>query len=108
MSRKAALRASLLHPQIRRNLSLPRSGLPDPMNGLARGASILNMRFVKFALIFCMALAATAADAPKPYNPYVAPASDEAQNAIKRFRVPKGFKVDLFAAEPLLANPVAF
>src|SRR5215213_1097789 len=66
------------------------------------------MRFVKFALIFCMALAATAADAPKPYNPYVAPASDEAQNAIKRFRVPKGFKVDLFAAEPLLANPVAF
>ena len=38
----------------------------------------------------------------------VAPASDEGERAIKRFRVPKGFKVDLFAAEPLLANPVAF
>jgi len=66
------------------------------------------MRFAKFALFVLVALAATAADAPKPYNPYVAPASEEAQNAIKRFRVPKGFKVELFAAEPLLANPVAF
>src|SRR5216683_4206831 len=40
--------------------------------------------------------------------PLVAPASDEAERAIKRFRVPKGFKVELFAAEPLLANPVCF
>ncbi len=38
----------------------------------------------------------------------VAPASDEGERAIKRFRVPKGFKVELFAAEPMLANPVAF
>lgn len=68
------------------------------------------MRFVKFVLTvsFSLALAAFAAEDPKPYNPYVAPASDEAQSAIKRFRVPKGFKVELFAAEPLLANPVAF
>lgn len=43
-----------------------------------------------------------------PYNPYVAPASGEAEAAMKRFRIPKGFKVELFAAEPLLANPVAF
>src|SRR5467141_3623068 len=40
--------------------------------------------------------------------PHVAPASDEGERAIKRFRVPKGFKVELFAAEPLLANPVCF
>ena len=40
--------------------------------------------------------------------PKFAPASDEAERALKRFRVPKGFKVELFAAEPLLANPVAF
>ncbi len=32
----------------------------------------------------------------------------EALDAIKRFRVPPGFKVQLFAAEPMLANPVAF
>ncbi|HTD85244.1 MAG TPA: PVC-type heme-binding CxxCH protein, partial [Candidatus Binatia bacterium] len=66
------------------------------------------MRFVKFALMLSFALGAGAAEAPKAYTPYVAAASDEAQNAIKRIRVPKGFKVDLFAAEPLLANPVAF
>lgn len=35
-------------------------------------------------------------------------ASDEGQKAIPRFRVPDGLKVELVAAEPLLANPVAF
>src|SRR5262245_17490424 len=44
----------------------------------------------------------------KPYEAKVAPASDEGLRAIPRIRVPKGLKVDLFAAEPLLANPVAF
>lgn len=66
------------------------------------------MQSLKFACFLSLALTAPAAENPKSYNPYVAAASDEAQNAIKRFRVPKGFKVDLFAAEPLLANPVAF
>jgi len=42
------------------------------------------------------------------YPPPVQPASGEAEAAIKRFRVPKGLKVELAAAEPLLANPVAF
>jgi quinoprotein glucose dehydrogenase len=32
----------------------------------------------------------------------------EAAAAIRRFRVPPGFKVEVFAAEPMLANPVAF
>ncbi len=43
---------------------------------------------------------------PKPYNPRIAAASKEGQDAIKRIRVPQGFKVDLWAAEPMLANPV--
>jgi quinoprotein glucose dehydrogenase len=42
------------------------------------------------------------------FNPRIAPASDEAKQAIKTFRVPSGLVVELFAAEPLLANPVAF
>ena len=45
---------------------------------------------------------------PQPYAPKIAPASDEAVRAIRTFRVPEGLRVDLFAAEPLLANPVAF
>ena len=42
------------------------------------------------------------------YNPPVAPATDEAKRAIRSFRVPAGLNVELFAAEPHLANPVAF
>jgi quinoprotein glucose dehydrogenase len=45
---------------------------------------------------------------PGSYQPEIAPASDEGEKAIRSFRVPEGVKVELFAAEPLLANPVAF
>src|SRR5436309_1222786 len=45
---------------------------------------------------------------PKPYNPPVAPASEEGRRALGRIQVPAGLSVDLWAAEPLLANPVAF
>src|SRR3989441_2983574 len=40
--------------------------------------------------------------------PRIAPASDEAELAIKKFQVAPGLKVDLWAAEPMFANPVAF
>jgi quinoprotein glucose dehydrogenase len=46
--------------------------------------------------------------AGKPYSPRVVAASDEAVKAIKRFRLPKGVEARVWAAEPLLANPVAF
>ncbi len=55
-----------------------------------------------------IALLPAADDPAKPYTPYVAGASDEGQRALKRIQVPEGLRVDLFAAEPLLANPVAF
>nr|HMQ23262.1 glucose dehydrogenase [Planctomycetota bacterium] len=38
----------------------------------------------------------------------VQPASEEARKAIARFQLPKGMRVELFAAEPALANPVSF
>jgi quinoprotein glucose dehydrogenase len=44
----------------------------------------------------------------QPYAPRIAPASDDAKRAMRSFRVPAGLEVELFAAEPLLANPVAF
>tara|TARA_R110002095_G_scaffold147182_3_gene127265 strand:+ start:4471 stop:7755 length:3285 start_codon:yes stop_codon:yes gene_type:complete len=46
--------------------------------------------------------------AETPYTPAIAEASKEGAQAIQGFRVPKGMTVSLFAAEPLLANPVAF
>ncbi len=42
------------------------------------------------------------------YNPPVAPASEDGQQAIGGFKVPDGVKVQLFAAEPMVANPVVF
>lgn len=56
--------------------------------------------------------AAEISAAPKKENrqpfPVVAPASDEGLNNIKKFTYPKEFKIDMVAAEPMLANPVAF
>jgi len=40
--------------------------------------------------------------------PEIAGASDEAAQAIKRMQVPPGLEIKLWAAEPMLANPVAF
>ncbi|HLX59637.1 MAG TPA: hypothetical protein VKX17_00005, partial [Planctomycetota bacterium] len=54
-----------------------------------------------------VAVTALATDAPAPWQPKMAPASDDAENAIKSFKVPKDLVVELFAAEPLLAHPVA-
>lgn len=44
----------------------------------------------------------------KSYLPDVAPASPAAEQAGKSFKVAPGTKLSLFAAEPMLANPVAF
>jgi len=52
--------------------------------------------------------AAKVASPAKPYEPRIAQASEEARLAMRSFRVPPGLAVELFAAEPLLANPVAF
>jgi quinoprotein glucose dehydrogenase len=46
--------------------------------------------------------------APSPEAPQIAAASDEGEQALKGFRIPAGLKGQLWAAEPDLANPVAF
>lgn len=46
--------------------------------------------------------------AAAPAPPTVAPASDEPRQAATTFGLPDGFVVELFAAEPDIANPVAF
>jgi quinoprotein glucose dehydrogenase len=39
-------------------------------------------------------------------SPKVAPASDEAEKQIASFKIPEGFRVSVWAAEPMVANPV--
>ena len=41
-------------------------------------------------------------------TPVIDPASDDATLALKRFSLPPGMQAKLWAAEPMLANPVAF
>src|SRR5258707_1125398 len=38
---------------------------------------------------------------------WVAPASNEGEQALQKFRIAPGLKVNMWAAEPMLANPVA-
>ena len=45
---------------------------------------------------------------PEPLDPQVAEASDEAAGAMAGIRIPEGWEIQLFAAEPDVANVVAF
>jgi quinoprotein glucose dehydrogenase len=69
----------------------------------------------RLALIILLAVAGRAALAvpgettpPPPETPQIAAASDEGEQALKSFKVPPGLAGSLWAAEPDLANPVAF
>lgn len=53
-------------------------------------------------------LAFAAAQTPEPVEPIVAPASGEAARQLNDFRLPDGWCGDVWAAEPMVANPVAF
>ncbi len=45
---------------------------------------------------------------PRLPEPDIMPASEEPTLAMQRFKLPPGFEAALWAAEPMLANPVAF
>ncbi|MFO0080830.1 MAG: PVC-type heme-binding CxxCH protein [Planctomycetota bacterium] len=48
------------------------------------------------------------ADSVAPVEPVVAGASDEAERQLTLFRLPAGWRGTVWAAEPMVANPVAF
>jgi quinoprotein glucose dehydrogenase len=60
------------------------------------------------AALLCTPPAVRGDDGAPGWVAAVQPASDDAEQVIARFKTAPGFKVDLFAAEPRLANPVAF
>ncbi|MSR66318.1 MAG: c-type cytochrome [Pedosphaera sp.] len=73
------------------------------------------MAMNRFAISACgfavvaLAFSTRAAEPAKQALPgKVHAASDEGERAIKSFKVADGLKVEVWAAEPLLANPVAF
>lgn len=67
------------------------------------------MRILSCCLMLAIVTVAFAGDPPTAgYQAKVAPASKDYQKAMAAARLPAGMKIDLWAAEPLLANPVAF
>jgi quinoprotein glucose dehydrogenase len=72
-------------------------------------------RHIAFVLVLALGATADTARAvpsdvppPPPETPQIAAASDEGEQALKGFKIPAGLKGELWAAEPDLANPVAF
>ena len=65
-----------------------------------------------FVIIIILCLAensiAQVQDRPAPKDPAIAEASDDAELAMATFKFPDGLKAELFAAEPVVANVVAF
>jgi len=92
---------------------------PTPQHRGATPArtSLLRLAVTLAALAVAYRPATAAAGEPDPapapasghgYNPDVAAASPDAAHAMAGFRTPDGVKLSLYAAEPLMANPVAF
>lgn len=57
--------------------------------------------------LWCAPVSALQNETVQPQEPQVASASDEAEQAIASFQIPTGWKMELFAAEPDVANGVA-
>jgi quinoprotein glucose dehydrogenase len=82
------------------------------------GALAAGLTFVFSAAVFAVEIDENenSPDAPhvlqdmgsRKTEPEVAPASNEGQQALERMKLPAGLKASLWAAEPMLANPVAF
>src|SRR5262245_13702756 len=88
-------------------LSPPGCGVSNPMRRVLVCAALPAL--VGLAVTLPLLPSPARGDDPaKPYSPFVAAASREGEQAIKRFRLPAGLKAELFAAERLVANIVAF
>lgn len=61
-----------------------------------------------FAGLVGLTALAAAQEPADPYAGRIHKASDEPLRTLKRMQIPKGMQAELTAAEPLLANPIAF
>jgi putative membrane-bound dehydrogenase-like protein len=71
-------------------------------------AAVISPRFFSFLLLAASVLRLHAADFPEPHNSETTPGEPmPALEAAEKWRVPKGFSVRVFAAEPDVRNPIA-
>jgi quinoprotein glucose dehydrogenase len=69
---------------------------------------LLRQLSVALVLVVLVSVGFSVAQDTAPYNPAIAPASNEGERALEGFQLPEGMVGSLYAAEPMLANPVAF
>lgn len=63
---------------------------------------------VRISLFFCLFVSLWPLHGAEKYSPSIAEKSAEAELALHRFKTAGGLRGQVFAAEPMLANPVAF
>jgi quinoprotein glucose dehydrogenase len=101
----------------------PRVDGPSTIRRRALAESLIAVAYLAFCLVpagFCtmgLGIATASADdetvdgseanRPEPLEPQIAEASSEGIDAISSFRIPEGWQIELFAAEPDVANVVA-
>ncbi len=84
------------------------------MRSLHRSRRTLRnrIRLILLTLWTATALSSASSEPEKPsahpYEPNVSVATPDAARAIASFRIPSGMKLELFASEPMPANPVSF
>lgn len=82
------------------------------MTAMRFGSCLRWLQFFLFSLLLAVPVPTSVVSAedapPPPQEPQIAGASQEGEQALASFQLPAGWKGALFAAEPLLANPVAF
>lgn len=69
---------------------------------------LFRQLYVTLTLAVFISVQIAMAQDTAPYDPAIAPASNEGERALEGFQLPDGMTASLFAAEPMLANPVAF
>jgi putative membrane-bound dehydrogenase-like protein len=87
----------------------PKSRLrSDSGSSIRRTRSVISRRILLPTATFALTLVVRAADFPAPYNSETTPGAPmPAEEAAAKWKVPPGFKVTVFAAEPDVQNPIA-
>ena len=97
-------RAAPRHPAAFRPIP-PEPAMIRPSRPLVSSCGVVA---AALAFVTGTARAVPTGEPPAPEAPVVSPASAEPLQAAAGFGMPDGFVVELFAAEPDVANPVAF
>ena len=78
------------------------------MNTIILKSDYVLFFVLSMATCFVVQDASVLAQTPKPKTPAIASASESSETAIETFKFPENLNATLFAAEPDVANPVAF